>query len=103
MIGLGLFTKEEAAKTANDDPLWFRYFPHGLSHHIGLDVHDPGKKQDALYEGMVVTCEPGIYIPEENIGVRIETDLIITREAPLDLFADIPRETKDIESLMLTQ
>ncbi len=102
MIRLKLFTVEEA-KTFKEPgkPLWQFYFPHGLSHHIGLDVHDPGEKQAALTAGMVVSCEPGIYIPKEQIGVRIETDLLITHDKPIDMFKDLPVETEEIEQIML--
>jgi Xaa-Pro aminopeptidase len=102
MIRLKLFTAAEV-KTVKEPgrPLWQFYFPHGLSHHIGLDVHDPGEKHAALTAGMVVSCEPGIYIPKENIGVRIETDLLITHDKPIDMFNDLPVEIEEIEQIML--
>lgn len=100
MLGLGLFTKEEVKNQNPSNPLFMQYFPHGVSHHVGLDVHDPGKKQDPLREGMVLTLEPGIYIPEERTGIRIETDLVITRGEPVDLFGDLEIEVADIESLL---
>lgn len=100
MIRLKLFTSEEVAAQDPSSPLFLRYFPHGLSHHVGLDVHDPGKKQDPLSAGMVVTLEPGIYIPEEKMGVRLETMLLITRKGPVDLFEDLELEPEQIELLM---
>lgn len=99
LVGLGLIEKTDIID-ANDEPAWFKYFPHGVSHHIGLDVHDPGNKQDPLKAGMILSCEPGIYIPEENIGIRIETDLVVTEEGPIDLFADLALEIEEIETLM---
>jgi Xaa-Pro aminopeptidase len=100
MIRVGLFTSEDVKKQNPAQPLFMKYLPHGISHHVGLDVHDPGKKQTPLTAGMVLTLEPGIYIPEENIGIRIETDLVITRGEPLDLFSGLETEPEEIEALM---
>ena len=83
-----------------------KYYPHGVSHHIGLDVHDPGSR--TLQKNMVITVEPGIYIPENsdcdpkwwNIGVRIEDDILITGTGPINLSEDAPRLSNEIEKLM---
>ena len=98
LIQLGIISEASEAR---------KYYPHGLSHHIGLDVHDPGNYQD-LEADMVITIEPGIYIPENspcdpkwwNIGIRIEDDVLITNDGPVNLSARAPREWKDIEELM---
>ncbi len=100
LIGLGLLDAAAVASQPKDRPLFKRYFPHGTSHHLGLDVHDYGDRYRPFEAGMVLTCEPGIYIREEGIGVRIENDILITADGPLDLTADIPREAAEIEEIM---
>jgi len=77
-----------------------QYYIHGLGHHIGLDVHDPGEYCDPLQPGMVVTMEPGIYIPEENLGVRIEDDVLITPDGYKLLSERLPRDPDQIEKIM---
>jgi Xaa-Pro aminopeptidase len=77
-----------------------RYFIHGGSHHLGLDVHDPGDRTRPLEPGMVVTVEPGIYIPEENLGVRIEDDILVTQDGHQILTARLPRNADEIEKIM---
>lgn len=77
-----------------------RYFIHGVSHHLGLDVHDPGDRARPLEPGMVVTVEPGIYIPEENLGVRIEDDILVTNDGHQILTARLPRDADQIEKIM---
>jgi len=77
-----------------------RYFIHGVSHHLGLDVHDPGDRARPLEPGMVVTVEPGIYIPEENLGVRIEDDILVTKDGHQILTAGLPRTADEIEKIM---
>jgi Xaa-Pro aminopeptidase len=77
-----------------------KYFIHGLGHHIGLDVHDPGDHCRPLEPGMVVTVEPGIYIPEENLGVRIEDDVLITETGNQLLSERLPRNVDQIEKIM---
>ena len=98
LLALGLIEKKEEYR---------RYLPHGISHHIGLDVHDPGL-YDKLSPSMVITVEPGIYIPEGspcdpkwwNIGIRIEDDILITETVPINLSSNAPRSWKDIEAMM---
>lgn len=100
LIGLGLFTEEDVKKQDPNNPLFKKYFPHGTSHFMGLDVHDLGSKQEPIKVGMVFSCEPGIYIPEEGIGIRLENDILITEDGPFDLMANIPIEVEEIEALM---
>ena len=100
LIGLGLFTEQEAIVQDPKKPLYQQYFMHGVNHHMGLDVHDVGDRKTPLTAGMVLTCEPGIYIREEKIGIRLENDILITEDGPVNLMADIPIEVEDIEGLM---
>lgn len=100
MIKLGLFNRNDIENQPADKPMYFRYFMHGVAHFIGLDVHDCGNHQVVLKPGMVLSCEPGIYIKEENIGIRIENDILITSSEPIDLMADIPIKIEEIEELM---
>ena len=76
-----------------------KYFPHGISHFIGLDVHDCGNVDTVLKPNMILSCEPGIYIPEENIGIRIENDILISSK-PINLMKNIPQKIDEIESIM---
>ncbi len=103
LIGLGLLKKEDVAKQDPKQPLYKKYFMHGTSHFLGLDVHDIGNRYLPLQAGMVLTCEPGIYIPEEGLGIRIENDILITEKGPVDLMANIPIEADEIEELMSRQ
>ncbi|GAB3171520.1 aminopeptidase P family protein [Telluribacter humicola] len=100
LIGLGLITKEDIAKQDPELPAYKKYFPHGTSHFLGLDVHDVGNKYRRFEPGMVFTCEPGIYIREEGLGIRLENDILITADGNKDLMADIPIEAEEIEELM---
>jgi Xaa-Pro aminopeptidase len=102
MIGLGLFTEEDVKNQDENNPMFFKYFMHGMNHFIGLDVHDVGDKHMAFKDGMVLTCEPGLYIPAENIGIRIEDDIVVGK-SPRNLMKDIPKEVAEIEQLMLKQ
>jgi len=77
-----------------------RYYIHGISHHIGLNVHDPSGPSRPLETGMVITVEPGIYIPEENLGVRIEDDVLVTPAGSKVLTARLPRSPDEIEKIM---
>jgi Xaa-Pro aminopeptidase len=96
LVGLGLLTADEAKQ-----PLAYKkYFMHGTSHFLGLDVHDVGDWNIPIEAGNVFTVEPGIYIPEESLGIRIENNIVITNGEPLDLFADFPTTVEDIEAMM---
>lgn len=101
LIGLGLLDATDV-KNQNPDslPLLKKYFMHGCSHHLGLDVHDVWNRYRRFEAGMVFTCEPGIYIPEEGLGIRLENNLIITEDGNIDLMAGIPIEAEEIEDLM---
>lgn len=100
LIGLGLLDKNEVAKQDPEAPLYKKYFMHGTSHFLGLDVHDVGNKYRRFEPGMVFTCEPGIYIREEGLGIRLENNILITEDGNLDLMAQIPVEADEIETLM---
>ncbi len=101
LIGLGLLNRDEVKKQNPDMPLYKKYFMHGTSHFLGLDVHDIGNRYEPMKAGMVFTCEPGIYIPEEGLGIRLENDILITSKEPVDLMANIPLEVEEIEELMM--
>lgn len=100
LIDLGLFTTEEAAAQDDTKPLVKKYFMHGTSHHIGIDVHDVSPAHTVVASGMVFTIEPGIYIPAEKLGVRLENDYLIGETENINLMATIPIEADEIEALM---
>ncbi|GAB3648765.1 aminopeptidase P family protein [Echinicola sediminis] len=100
LIGLGLFDKHDVSKQLPGQPLYKKYFMHGTSHHIGLDVHDVGAVYTPVKEGMVFTVEPGIYIREEKIGIRLENNYVIGQKGNRDLMKNIPIEAEEIEELM---
>ncbi|RUA11843.1 MAG: aminopeptidase P family protein [Flavobacteriia bacterium] len=100
LIGLGLLNAEEVKKQDPQKPLYKKYFMHGTAHHLGLDVHDVGLYTRPFEAGMVLTCEPGIYIPEEGIGCRLENDYLITESGNINLAAEMPIEIEEIEALM---
>ncbi len=100
LIKLGLLDAKAVKKQPADKPLYKKYFMHGTSHYLGLDVHDYGDKYRKFEPGMVFTCEPGIYIREESIGIRLENNILITEKGPIDLTKDIPIEADEIEKLM---
>lgn len=100
LVGLGLFTAEEAKAQGPDKALVKKYFMHGTSHHLGLDVHDVCPPHEPFAEGMVFTIEPGIYIREEALGVRLENDVVIGINGNFDLMGKIPIEADEIEALM---
>jgi len=100
LINLGLFSEDDVKKQNPEKQLFKKYFMHGTSHFLGLDVHDVGTKEEPFKAGMVLTCEPGLYIHEENIGIRIENDILITDGEPVDLMENIPIEIDEIEKWM---
>lgn len=100
LIGLGLIDKTDVANQDKSNPLYKKYFMHGTSHHMGLDVHDIEIRTTPFVEGMVLTVEPGIYIPDENLGIRLENDVLITKDGQHDLMENIPLEAEEIEDLM---
>jgi Xaa-Pro aminopeptidase len=100
LLGLGLITPEDIAKQDPDKPAYKKYFPHGTSHPLGIDVHDVGHMWKPVQPGMVFTVEPGIYIREEKLGVRLENNILIGENGNIDLMAHIPIEADDIEAAM---
>jgi len=101
LLGLGLLDKSDVKSEKKDWPAYKKYFMHGTSHHIGLDTHDYGPLKTPMKANMVFTVEPGIYIPQEKFGVRLEDDVVVqAKGAPLNLMKNIPIEAEEIEGLM---
>ncbi|MCA4897690.1 MAG: aminopeptidase P family protein [Bacteroidota bacterium] len=100
LIGLNLLKKEEVEKQNPDKPLFQKYFMHGTSHMLGLDVHDVGNMHAKVSVGQVWTIEPGIYIREEKLGIRLENNVLIGEKENVDLMKNIPIEAEEIEELM---
>jgi Xaa-Pro aminopeptidase len=100
LIDLKLLSRKEIEQQNPELPLYKQFFMHGTSHHLGMDVHDLADRYVPIQEGMVFTCEPGIYIRDEKLGIRIENDILVTENGPLDLMAGIPVEAEEIEELM---
>lgn len=100
LIGLGLLDQTDVKNENPDWPAYKKYFMHGTSHHIGLDVHDVASIYTEFTPGMVFTVEPGIYIPDEGIGIRLEDDMLITEDGQFNLMGNIPLEADEIESIM---
>ncbi|MDM8526508.1 aminopeptidase P N-terminal domain-containing protein [Desulfococcaceae bacterium HSG8] len=100
LISLNLLDADEVKKQDKKKPLYKKYFMHGTSHYLGLNVHDYGNMHQEFAAGMVFTCEPGIYIKDEDIGIRIENNILITDDGPSDLTGDIPIEAEEIEDMM---
>ena len=100
LVNLGLLS---TADVKNQNPAWpayKKYFMHGTSHHLGIDVHDFAGRYTSFAAGNILTVEPGIYIPEEGLGIRLENNILITATGNIDLMADIPVETAEIEDIM---
>lgn len=100
LINLGVLDAEKVKNQDPENPLYKKYFMHGTAHFIGLDVHDVGLYTRPFEAGMVLTCEPGIYIAEEGIGCRLENDYLITENGNMNLTAEMPIEIDEIEALM---
>jgi Xaa-Pro aminopeptidase len=100
LVDLGLLKMAEIRKQDPDKPALKKYFMHGVGHPLGLDVHDVADTTQPIQEGWVLTVEPGIYIPDEGIAVRLENDILVQADGNVDLMADIPIEAGEIEKLM---
>lgn len=100
LLKLELIKPADVKKQTLDEPACRKYFMHGLGHPLGLDVHDVGITTEPFAPGWVLTVEPGIYIPDEGFGVRLENDVLVTDEGPVDLMASVPLEADEIEELM---
>jgi Xaa-Pro aminopeptidase len=100
LVDLGLISMEDIKNQNPAWPAYKRYFMHGTSHFLGIDVHDVGMRYEPMKAGMTFSCEPGIYIAEEKIGVRLENEILITEDGCVDLMAHIPIEADEVEQLM---
>lgn len=100
MVQIGLLSESDIKNQSPENPAYFKYMYHGVSHHLGIDVHDSGPRSGPIREGMVLTVEPGIYIAEEQLGVRIENDVWITADGNIDLMDKIPITVEEIETVM---
>jgi Xaa-Pro aminopeptidase len=100
LIKLRLISSEDIANQDPENPMYKKYFMHGTAHHLGLDVHDVGLYSRPFEKGMVLTCEPGIYIREEGIGCRLENDYLLTEDGNINLSEEMPIEINDIEHLL---
>lgn len=99
-LNIGLLTEADIKNQTPENPAYFKYMYHGISHHLGIDVHDLGPRSGPIEEGMVLTVEPGIYIEEEQMGIRIENDVWITRDGCRDLMEKVPITVEEIEAAM---
>jgi Xaa-Pro aminopeptidase len=100
LVDLGLLTTAQIRKQDPDHPAFKKYFMHGVGHPLGLDVHDVGITTEPIQAGWVMTVEPAIYVREEGFAVRLENDVLITGQGPVDLMNDLPIEPEAIEDLM---
>ena len=100
LVGLKLLKALDIKNQKPGFPAYKKYLPHNISHFLGLDVHDVGDFAEPMKAGMVFTCEPGIYIREENLGIRLENDILVTEKGPVDLMENIPMEADEIEEIM---
>ena len=100
LLKIGLITKEDIKKQDPENPAFRKYFYHGVTHFLGIVVHDVGNYMDTIKEGQLFTIEPGIYIEEEQMGIRIENNIWITKNGNIDLFKDMPITVEQIEAAM---
>jgi len=101
LLEVGLIDKNDIKNQTKKNPAYKKYFMHGTSHHLGLDTHDYGLLEDPFQENMVFTVEPGIYIPDEGFGIRLEDDVVIqSKGGPRNLMSDIVIEADEIEDMM---
>jgi len=100
LIGLKLLAVKDVKNQNPAYPLYKKYFMHGISHHLGLDVHDLANRYLPFAEGNVLTCEPGIYIPQEGFGIRLENNILLTSDGNTDLMKHIPLDAEEIEEIM---
>ena len=100
LVDLGLLKARQTGKRNSENPAFKKYFMHGVGHPLGLDVHDVGLTTRPIESGWVMTVEPGIYIREEGLAVRLENNVLVTDRQPIDLMADIPVEADEIEQIM---
>ena len=100
LLKLKLISASDVKNQSSSYPAYKKYFMHGTSHHLGIDVHDFASRYQPFEAGNILTCEPGIYIPEEGFGIRLENDILITEDGNIDLMAHIPIEVEEIEALM---
>lgn len=103
LMKIGLISKEDIKNQDPENPAYKKYFYHGIGHHLGLDVHDLGTRNEPVREGMLFTIEPGIYIEEEKMGIRIENNYWITKNGNVNLFKNIPITVAEIERYMKTK
>ena len=100
MLRLKLITPSQVKKQDPEKPACRKYFMHGLGHSLGLDVHDVSNGQSEFRENSVFTVEPGIYVPDEGFGIRLEDNIQVTQDGPKNLMANIPIEIEEIEQMM---
>ena len=100
LLKLGLLTKDDLSKDSAEEPACKKYFMHGLGHSLGLGVHDLAPVNGPFEPGWVLTVEPGIYIPQEGLGIRLENDLLVTADGCIDLCAHVPVEADEVEALL---
>ncbi|MBY0245208.1 MAG: aminopeptidase P family protein [Sphingobacteriaceae bacterium] len=100
LVNLKLLTMDEVRNQSKEIPAYKKYFMHGTSHHLGIDVHDFSGRYTPFAEGNILTCEPGIYIPEESFGVRLENDILITKSGNYNFMENTPIEVEEIENWM---